>query len=128
MQADPRPKWMLWAGWIITILPAGMLLMSGVMKFLEPTPQVVEGFDHLGWDLRLALALGILEVACTILYLFPGTAVLGAILLTDYMGGAIATHVRVGDDFFIQAGIGVLVWLGLYLRDPRLRALLPWRS
>ena len=124
----PNPKWMTWIGWIISVLVAAMLIMSGVMKFMEPTPEVVEGFNHLGWDLKLALALGILEVSCTVIYLFPRTAVLGAILVTGYMGGAIATHVRVGDLFVVQALIGVAAWLGVYLREPRLRAVLPWRT
>ena len=72
--------------------------------------------------------LGILEIACTIIYAIPQTAVLGAILLTGYMGGAIATHVRVGEGVIPHIIIGVLVWLGLFLREPRLRAILPWRT
>lgn len=122
------PKWMLWTGWIISVLLALMLLMSGVMKFTPPSPEAVEGLNHIGWDQSLLIGLGILEIACTIIYLIPHTAVLGAILLTGYMGGAIATHVRVGDLFVLQAALGVVVWLGLYLRDSRLRALLPFRS
>lgn len=131
MQSDsqlaPVPKWMVWIGWIISILPALVLVMSGVMKFVKPEP-VVEGFAHLGWDVSLALGLGILEIACTVIYLIPRTAVLGAILLTGYLGGAVATHVRIGDQFFGPIILGVLVWGGLYLRDARLRALLPLRS
>lgn len=84
--------------------------------------------EHIGWKSHLLVPLGITELVCTILYAIPQTSVLGAILLTGYMGGAIATHVRVGDMFLVQAGLGVLVWLGLYLREPRLRAILPWRS
>ena len=72
--------------------------------------------------------LGILEAACTIVYLIPRTAYLGAILLTAYMDGAVATHVRVGEPFYLQVGLGVLVWLGLYLRDPRIRELIPLRN
>jgi hypothetical protein len=82
----------------------------------------------LGYPESLARPLGIVELACTIIYLVPQTAVLGAILLTGYMGGAIATHVRVGDPYFVQIGMGVMLWLGLYLRDARLRALLPLRG
>jgi hypothetical protein len=79
--------------------------------------------------MSLALGLGITEVACTIIYLIPRTAVLGAILLTGYFGGATATHVRVGDPSFVgPVVLGVLVWLGLFLRDDRLRALIPLRS
>ncbi|MCI0682238.1 MAG: DoxX family protein [Gemmataceae bacterium] len=127
-QAAPGARWMVWTGWIISVLPALMLLMSGSMKFVPTTPELVESLDHIGWEARLLVALGILEIACTIIYLIPHTAVLGAILLTGYMGGAIATHVRVGDPFFVQAGLGVALWLGLYLRDSRLRALLPLRT
>jgi len=74
------------------------------------------------------VALGILELACTIIYAIPRTAVLGAILLTGYLGGAILTHLRIGDPFWNPIIPGVLVWLGLYLRDPRLRALAPLRK
>lgn len=125
-QAGTVSKKMLWAGWIVSLLPVLMLLFSVAGKFIKP-PALVEGFDHLGWPHELALALGIVELACTVLYLIPQTAVLGAILLTGYLGGAIATHVRIGEGFVIQALLGVLVWLGLYLRDPRLRALIPLR-
>ena len=117
----------LWIGWILGILPAAFLLFSAAMKFAKPPP-VVEGFTHLGWPDSLALPLGILELSCTILYLIPATAVLGAILLTGYMGGAIATHVRIGEPFWMQSLVGILLWLGLYLRDPRLRALIPLRA
>src|SRR5689334_4467140 len=81
-------------GWIMSILPVLMLLMSAVMKFI-PNKQMQDGFTHLGWPLSLAVPLGIVELACTILYLISQTAVLGAILLTGYLGGAIATTLRV---------------------------------
>ena len=123
----PVSKTAFWAGWIVSILPALMLIMSGVMKLMKPEP-VVEGFTKLGWNESLALGLGILELACTVIYLVPQTAVLGAILLTGYLGGATATHVRIGEPFFTPVILGVLVWGGLYLRDRRLRALLPVRS
>lgn len=126
-QAAPNSKAMLWAGRILSAIPIAMLLMSGVMK-LTKSAQVSESFAHLGWPDRLATGLGIVEIVCTVLYLVPQTCVLGAILLTGYMGGAIATHVRIGEPFFMQFGFGVVIWLGLYLRDPRLRALLPLRS
>ena len=127
MQPAPVSKSALWGGRVASALPALMLLASGVMKLLKPAA-VVEGFTHLGWDERLALGLGVVELACTVIYLIPPTAVLGAVLLTGYLGGAIATHVRIGEPYYTQFGLGVLVWLGLYLRDARLRALLPLRS
>ncbi len=132
MQSDTQPaavsKKMLWAGRITSALPVLMLLFSGIMKLVKPAG-VVEGFTRLGYDESLAVGLGIVELGCTVLYLIPRTSVLGAILLTGYLGGAIATHVRIGDpQFFFPIILGVLVWGGLYLRDNRLRALLPLRS
>ena len=115
------------AGWIIGILPVLMLLMSAVMKFI-PNKQLQDGFTHLGWPLNLAVGLGIVELTCTILYLVPRTAVLGAILLTGYLGGAIASIVRVGDAFIPALVMGILLWGGLFLRDPRLRDLIPIRN
>ena len=131
MQADPQPasvsKKMLWAGWVISALPVVMLVMSGVMKFIKPA-FAVEGLEKLAWKESQLLGLGIVEIACTVVYVIPRTAVLGAILLTGYLGGATATHVRVGDAFFVPIILGVLIWGGLYLRDARLRALLPLRK
>ncbi|MEX0777996.1 MAG: DoxX family protein [Phycisphaeraceae bacterium] len=126
VQAPAVSKKMLWAGWIVGILPVLLLIMSATMKFVKP-PEVAEGFAHLGYPEHLALGLGILELACVIVYLVPQTAVLGAILLTGYLGGATATHVRVGDPFFMPIILGVLLWLGLFMRDRRLRALIPLR-
>jgi uncharacterized membrane protein YphA (DoxX/SURF4 family) len=117
----------LWTGWILSILPCLLLFFSATGKFLKPK-QVIEGFEHLGWSPNLALALGIVEVSCTILYLFPRTAILGAILLTGYLGGAAATHVRVGESWITPVVAGVVLWLGLFLREPRLRPLVPWRK
>lgn len=126
-QGAPVSKTMLWAGYVASALPVLMLLASGVMKLLKPADLVAE-FTRLGWDEHLAFYLAIVEIACTIVYLIPRTAVLGAILLTGYLGGAVATHVRIGDPFFPPIIFGVLVWLGLFLRDARLRALIPLRS
>jgi DoxX-like family len=130
MQSDnhtvPVSKTALWTGLIMSALVALTLLMSGVGKLAKPEA-VVQGFRDLGWDDGLALGLGILEIACAAVYVFPRTAVLGAILLTGYFGGAIATHVRIGEQFIAPVILGLLVWGGLYLRDARLRALLPLR-
>ena len=120
------PKKMLWTGRVVSAVPVLMLLMSAVMKFVKP-PQVLEGFAHLGLPEKLAFGLGVLELACTLLYVIPRTAVLGAILLSGYLGGAIVTHLRVGDPFIGPIIFGMLVWAGLYLRDSRLRALIPLR-
>ncbi|MEX0655068.1 MAG: DoxX family protein [Phycisphaeraceae bacterium] len=126
-QPSPASRKMFWAGWIISILPVLLLLSGGVMKLIKPT-FMVEDFARLGYPEHLIVTIGILKIACTVVYLIPRTAVLGAILLTGYLGGATATGVRVGDPFFWPPIVfGVLIWLGIFLRDPRLRALLPWR-
>ncbi|HEX4646801.1 MAG TPA: DoxX family protein [Verrucomicrobiae bacterium] len=126
-QTAPVSKAALWAGYIMSALPALLLIFSAVMKLMKPV-QVVDGFAHSGYPESLIIKLGILELACTIIYLIPRTCVLGAILLTGYLGGAVATTVRVGDAFWPPAIAGILVWGGLFLRDPRLRALIPLRS
>jgi hypothetical protein len=130
MEASPpsNPKGMLWAGRVISGLAILMLIFSAVMKLAGPDP-VVKEFTRLGYTTEnIAVAIGILELVCVIIYAIPQTAVLGAILLAAYLGGATATHVRIADPFYGPVIGGVLVWLGLWLRDPRLRALAPWRK
>lgn len=116
----------VWAGRILSGLPALMLLMSGVMKLMK-SPELVDGFGKLGWPPDLATPLGILEIAVTVVYLVPRTAVLGAILVTGYLGGAIATHVRLHEPFIVQFLLGAAAWGGLYFREERLRALIPFK-
>lgn len=125
--APAATKKMLWAGRILSALPALLLLFSAAMKLLKTAP-VIEGFTKFGYQEHSLLGIGILELACTALYLIPQTSVLGAILLTGYMGGATATHARINDPFLITVIVGVVLWGGLYLRDERLRALLPLRT
>jgi len=121
-------KVMLWTGRIISAPPVFLLLFSAAMKLAKP-PAVLDGFRKFGYPEHLLLVLAILEIGCTIIYLIPRTAVLGAILLTGYLGGATATHVRIGDPGFVMPVIcGILLWLGLLLREGRLRPLLPLRS
>jgi hypothetical protein len=123
----PSPnKALFWAGWLLTILPVWGLVFSAVVKFLKPDDLIKE-FSRLGYTESHAIPLGITELACTILYLIPQTSVLGAILLTGYLGGAIATHVRLGEQFAPPLIMGVMIWLGLFLREPRLWPLVPWR-
>ncbi len=120
-------KALTWTGRVITALVVLMLTMSAAMK-LSNHPEVTKQFvGTFGYPEDLTQAIGIVEIACVVIYLIPRTAVLGAVLLTGYLGGAIATHVRVHDNFLGAAIGGVLVWLGVYLRDPRVRALLPLR-
>ncbi|HEX7330790.1 MAG TPA: DoxX family protein [Pyrinomonadaceae bacterium] len=117
-------KLRLWSGRILSILPALFLLIDGVMKLVKPAV-VVDATVKLGYPESTIVGIGGVLVACTILYLIPRTSVLGAILLTGYLGGAVATHVRVGAELFpiIFALIfGVMLWGGLYLRNERLRA------
>ena len=127
-QSAPASRTMLWAGRIIGALPVLLLVFSAVMKLLKPAP-VVQGFARYGYPESQILLIGILELSCSIIYAIPRTSVLGAILLTGYLGGATATNVRVGDpSFYATVTLGIFVWLGLYLRDARLHALLPLRS
>lgn len=126
MEATSVSKKALWAGRIISALPALMLIFSGVMKLLKPAV-VMQEFARLGYQENHVIVIGIIELACVVIYLIPRTSVLGAILITAYLGGAVATHVRLSDPFFSPIIPGILVWLGLYLRDPRLRALVPLR-
>src|SRR5262245_8763522 len=95
-QTIAAPKKMLWIGRIMSALPVLLLLSSGVMKLMKPT-FVLEGFKYLGLPEHLAIGIGFLELTCTVIYVIPRTAVIGAILLTGYLGGAILTHLRVGE-------------------------------
>jgi len=116
-----------WAGYVVTALPVLFLLMDGVMKLFKPA-FVVDATTQLGYQENTIVPLGAVLVTCTVLYLIPTTSVLGAILLTGYLGGAVATHVRVEGGAFpilFPVALGALVWAGLYLRDTRLRALIP---
>ena len=117
----------LWVGRVITGLVALPFLLSAFLK-LKDGPEVMQGIAHLGIPESMVLPLSILEVSCVVIYLIPATSVLGAILLTGYIGGAMCTHWRVGDPFFLHIVLGILVWLGLYLRENRLKALIPLRK
>ncbi|HEU5335760.1 MAG TPA: DoxX family protein [Terriglobales bacterium] len=115
-------------GAVVSAIPALTLLFAGSMKLMQ-LPSVIQGFAQYGYPAKQIPIIGTIEVCCAVLYLIPPTAVLGAILMTGVWGGAIASNVRVGDAAFVGPLIlGVLVWAGLYLRDPRLRALIPLRA
>jgi len=131
IQAGGRTR-TYWFGWVMSGLVIAFLLMDATMKLLA-LPIVLETSGLLGFaGADMARGLGAILLTCTLLYVAPQTAVLGAILLTGYLGGAVATHVRVGSALFSHllfgVYLGVLLWGGLYLRDPRLRALIPWRN
>ena len=117
----------VWTGRVITVLVSLLFFFSAAMKFVGGA-EVKEGMAHLGLPESMTIPLGILEAACTIIYLIPATSVLGAILLAGYMGGAICTHWRVGDPFVGQIAIALVIWLAIYLREPRLKALIPLRK
>lgn len=119
-------KKMLWAGRIISALPALLLLSSGINTTMKAS-FVLEGFAHLGYPADAAAGIGIALLVSALLYVVPRTAILGAILLTGYLGGATASHVRLGEAFFAPVIVGVLVWAGLFLRDSRVRELVPLR-
>ncbi len=110
----------------MTALPSLALVVSGVMKVMKPV-SVIQGFQHFGYQESAIVPLGIVELACAVLYLIPRTSVLGAILVTGYFGGATATTYRVGEGWWPTVLFGILVWGGLFLRDPRIRALIPQR-
>ena len=116
----------VWSGRILSVLVSLLFLMSATMKFLGG-PDLKKGMDHMGFSESLAVPLGILEITCVVIYAIPKTSILGAILLTGYLGGAICTHLRVGDDYVVHIILGIIVWLGVYLREERLRLLIPIR-
>ena len=125
---DSQPKWMLWTGRVLSGLLSLVFLFSAFAK-LSGNPQMVSQMTTtMGYPKGVILGLGIVELTCLMLYLVPQTAVLGAILLTGYLGGAIATHLRIGEPFIPQFIFGVIAWGGLFLRDERLRALIPLRK
>jgi hypothetical protein len=113
----------IWAGRAVSILVGLPFVFSAVMKLIMH-PEVIKGMSHLGLPESLIRPLGIIELLCTVIYLVPQTSILGAILLTGYVGGTIITHLRVGEPIYLNIFLGLLIWLGLYLRRPRLRELL----
>lgn len=120
----------LWAGRILSGLPAAFMLMDGGMKLFKPAP-VIKATVQLGYPESVIVGLGIVLLASTFLYLIPRTALLGAVLLTGYLGGAVASNVRAGTPLFnitFPIFVGVLLWGGLWFRDHRLRELLPLRG
>jgi hypothetical protein len=126
LQVSPK---ILWAGRIISAVAVLFLLIDGVLKLLE-TADVVDVTVRLGYPESIIVNLGIVLIASTVIYVIPRTTVLGAILLTGYLGGAVATHVRTDGPLFsilFPVILGLLIWGGPYLRDKRLRAIIPVR-
>jgi hypothetical protein len=117
----------LWAGRILSALAVLLFVVTGAFSLVKPDA-AMRGFAHFGFPQSSLLRICIAEIVCALLYAIPSTSVLGAVLLTGYLGGAIATHVRVGEPIYIPIVIAIVVWLGLFLREPRLRELLPLRN
>ena len=130
-QPAPVSKKMLWTGRIMSALPVLLLAFSAVAKLMKPA-SVVEGFLRLGYPESLILPIALLELVCAVVYVIPRTSILGAILWTGYLGGAIAAQVRIGSPLFsttlFPVYVALLIWGGLYLREDRLRALIPLRA
>ena len=118
-------------GRVLSGLAIAFLTMDGVMKFVD-IPAVAEASAQLGWPMSANAAIGVVLLACVALYALPPTSVLGAVLLTGYLGGAVAIHVRVGNPLpthtLFPVYVGLFIWCGLWLREPRLRALMPIRA
>lgn len=112
------------AGRILSAIPA-LFLFSGGINALLGVGFVVQGFEHFGFPSTALLGVGLAELACALLYVIPQTSFLGALLMTAYLGGAVASHVRMGEPYFPPIVFAIVVWIGLALRDPRTRALLP---
>ena len=125
---NTNSKAAVWTGRTLSGLAVAFLLLDGVMKLFTPAP-VVEGMTRLGYPVSESVGIGIVLLACVTLYAIPRTSFLGAILLTGYLGGATASTLRAGDPSYIFPPLlGVLIWGGLYLRDRRVRALMPLRA
>lgn len=118
----------VWVGRVVSAIPVLLMVFSAVLKFLRPA-SVVQGMARFGYPDGLLFLLGVLEFLSCVVYLIPRTAVLGAILMTGNLGGATASNVRIGDPSYIMTVVlGVMVWGGLFLREPRVRALIPLRG
>lgn len=127
-----QPKWLTITGWVLTVLTALLFMMSAGFKFAVPLKingyeAIEEGIKKQGFDVQTMTIIGFVEVACALIYLFPKTSILGAILLAGYLGGAIVVHLIAKELIVAQVIIGLLVWLGIFLREPRLRSILFWR-
>ena len=121
-------RWKIIAGVCFSAVPIVMMAFSAFLKFAH-SPQVVAGMQKFGYSESAIVPIGIMEIACVVLYAIPRMSVFGAILMTGYLGGAVATHVRVGDPAFVGPAIcGITAWVGLWLREERLHALIPLRK
>ena len=126
--SEPVSKGMVWTGRIMSAIPVLLTLLGAVMKLFQ-VPAAMEGMARAGFSASFVVPIGILELICVVVYLIPRTSVLGAILLTGLLGGATVTTLRIGDPTYpMPVILGMMAWGGLYLRDRRLRALIPLRK
>lgn len=123
-----QKRWLVWSGRVLSLVPVFVVLLSATWKLTRNPPYVAE-FGRIGWPQGDLTGLALLQLGCLVLYVIPPTAVLGAVLLTGYLGGAIASYVRIGDFYplLVPLSTSVIAWAGIWLRDERLRALLPLR-
>jgi hypothetical protein len=127
-----QPKWMTITGWVLTGLVTAIFILSAGFKFTVPLQigdhvAMAEQFRQGRFSVESMTIIGVVELTCALIYCFPRTAVLGAALLNGYLGGAIVVHINKGELILAPLIIGIIVWLGVYLREPRLRAIMPWR-
>lgn len=129
LRESTQKRWMVWAGWVISLWPAFVVVSSATWKLTRNQWYVTE-FTRIGWPDSALPLLAFLQLGSLLLFLIPRTSVLGAILLTGYLGGAIATYVRMGEPYpvLVPLSTSMIAWLGIYLREERLRALLPFRK
>lgn len=128
LQEAPQRRWIFWAGWVVSLWPVFVVASSATWK-LTRNAWYVKEFARIGWPESALNLLAFLQLGCILLFLIPRTSVLGAILLTGYLGGAIATYVRIGEPYpvLVPLSTSMIAWAGLYLRDQRLRSLIPFR-
>lgn len=128
MSQSPVSKKTLWISYLMSGLALLPFVGGGIFSLVSNDPKMAEGFATYGWPPHMQIPIVCLELFCALVYIVPQTAVLGAILLTGYLGGAIATHLRIGEyNVALQVILGVLLWGGLFLRIPTLRTLIPFR-
>ena len=128
MTENGNPKWFARVGWGLTAVSLLAIAASAAMKIIRQKDNLDYIIGKFGFPDNTLVPMGVLELTCAILYAIPRTSVLGAVLLTGYFGGAIATHVRMGEAFPSPLILAIVVWVGIYLREPRLRALMPLRK
>ena len=128
MRETTEKRWMLWMGRVLSLWPVFVVVSSATWK-LTRNPWYVAEFGRIGWPETALTGLALLQLGCLLLYVFPPTAVFGAVLLTGYLGGAIASYVRIGNFYplLVPLSTSVIAWAGIYLRDRRLRSVLPIR-